>query len=176
MRHRGVGRLLLASLLSLGCDPGWPYGVPGAKAVHADGLRYDLAGPPGTDLRVYGNMFAGLLSISIEFTATGTDSIVLTPTTIAAVNAWGGSLAVAIPARTSCNGERIAEATLLREGTRCTVGVDYNSGVNPWALRTIALTYRGLTRNDTITVTSVTLKRLSDSELSRIPVLTDSTF
>ena len=56
----------VALLLFSGCDPGWSYVVPDATPVRADGLRFDLAGPAATMLRVYSSVFTTSLTVEID--------------------------------------------------------------------------------------------------------------
>jgi hypothetical protein len=167
--------VLLFVTLGAACDPGWHYGVPGGRPIHADGLRYDLMGPMGTNLRIYGSMFAGRLTVELEVQGRATDSIVLTPTTIIAVTARGDTLPSVGAPWTICGSKTITDPTILAEGTRCLVHVEYQSGVNTRALRNIALTYRGLAQGSMTILTSVALRSLSPRELSEAHDKADAT-
>jgi hypothetical protein len=111
--------LVVAALALPACDPGWHYEAPGGTSVQDEGLRYDVPGPPGVQVRTYASAFAGSLHAEVTLTSTGGRPLVLQSPRLAAVDARGVSLRELLPVKVTC--PLHADALEIPPGAACTL-------------------------------------------------------
>ena len=148
--------------LMAGCDPGWSYVVPSGRPVMADGLRYDLAGPSQTALRVYTSLFTSDLTVELEITNTGVSPLVVPPRPLLSVLGREG---IRLPRRdrdgtSTCLGRASPTGPVaLPSGQSCRIGTHFVVKPDPKELRTLTVTVGGFTRDGQPVTISIPLEK-----------------
>jgi hypothetical protein len=111
--------ILIASLSSGACDPGWGYRAPGGSPSQDQRLTYDIPGTPGLGVRVYASAFAGSLLAEVSLTNSGTTPLELASPHLVVIDARGVSLREQFPGRVSCPLQEDTDA--IPPGSACTL-------------------------------------------------------
>ena len=148
----GLGGLVLFAAgccAFLPCDPGWHYRAIGGTAVNDNGLRFVVAGPAGTGLRVYGTLFTSMLSIELEVQNEADAPLTIRPNQLRLYDSRKTSLPRNGHSRAvACQGRESEPEVHLRSHETCKIRVDWDVRPNPKVLNHLHLVHEGIARDD----------------------------
>jgi len=152
-------RSLQAAILVLalgGCvpgDPGGHYELRGGQPVRDDGLRYVVAGPESTSLRLYGSWFTNSLTIEFELTNLSAEPVTVRAAMLRAFDRDGTEFERQGPPWT-CRSRADADVVLQRQDT-CRIRARYQSRIKK--MERVTVLHDGILREGRVLPIKLTL-------------------